>query len=130
MFTGSKAPTSQVMNTLSTSVTEDDEGESPLELGSPIEPETSQIPIDNPSVVNHVQNCLPSSSSRPEDEGIKSSIPMRIHRNLLPLFSSQGPHPLFTLKQLGTDRRLLINRKRQLKMYRVWMQGKFQKNGA
>ena len=36
-------------------------------------------------------------------------------------------HPLFTIKQLGVDRRLVVNRKRQLKMYRVWMQGKFQR---
>jgi hypothetical protein len=32
--------------------------------------------------------------------------------------------------QLGVDRRLLVNRKRQLKMYRVWMQGKFQRTEA
>lgn len=37
------------------------------------------------------------------------------------------PHPLFSIEQLGVDRRLLINRKRQLKMYRVWMQGVFRK---
>lgn len=36
-------------------------------------------------------------------------------------------HPLFSVEQLGVDRRLLVNRKRQLKMYRVWMQGKFRK---
>ncbi|KAI0050991.1 methyltransferase [Auriscalpium vulgare] len=29
--------------------------------------------------------------------------------------------------QLGVDRRLIVNRKRQLKMYRVWMQGKFRR---
>ena len=39
-------------------------------------------------------------------------------------------HPLFTVTQLGVDRRLLVNRKRQLKMYRVWMQGKFQRTEA
>ena len=39
-------------------------------------------------------------------------------------------HPLFTISQLGVDRRLLVNRKRQLKMYRVWMQGKFQRTEA
>jgi tRNAThr (cytosine32-N3)-methyltransferase len=39
-----------------------------------------------------------------------------------------GPaHPLFTISQLGVDRRLIVNRKRQLKMYRVWMQGKFRR---
>ena len=36
-------------------------------------------------------------------------------------------YPLFKIEQLGVDRRLLVNRKRQLKMYRVWMQGKFRK---
>jgi tRNAThr (cytosine32-N3)-methyltransferase len=39
-------------------------------------------------------------------------------------------HALFTITQLGVDRRLLVNRKRQLKMYRVWMQGKFQRTEA
>jgi tRNAThr (cytosine32-N3)-methyltransferase len=39
-------------------------------------------------------------------------------------------HPLFTITQLGVGRRLLVNRKRQLKMYRVWMQGKFQRTEA
>lgn len=35
------------------------------------------------------------------------------------------PHPLFSIEQLGVDRRLILNRKRQLRMYRVWIQGKF-----
>ncbi|BGP22808.1 hypothetical protein JCM10295v2_001699 [Rhodotorula toruloides] len=33
----------------------------------------------------------------------------------------------FELLQLGIDRRLLLNRKRQLKMFRVWMQGRWRK---
>lgn len=32
----------------------------------------------------------------------------------------------FVEKQIGTDRRLLVNRKRQLKMYRVWLQAVFE----
>jgi tRNAThr (cytosine32-N3)-methyltransferase len=34
---------------------------------------------------------------------------------------------LFAAEQLHVDRRLLVNRKRQLKMYRVWLQGQFRK---
>lgn len=33
----------------------------------------------------------------------------------------------FELLQLGVDRRLLLNRKRQIKMFRVWMQGRWRK---
>lgn len=67
---------------------------------------------------------LPGSSSDPS--------PHVIH----PSLQDGGPgvlglaHPLFTVMQLGVDRRLLVNRKRQLKMYRVWMQGKFQRTEA
>nr|GAT55058.1 predicted protein [Mycena chlorophos] len=44
-----------------------------------------------------------------------------------PILSSSPRPSLFTTQQLGVDRRLLLNRKRQVKMYRVWMQAKFQK---
>ena len=37
------------------------------------------------------------------------------------------PAPSFNVMSLGIDRRLLINRHKQLKMYRCWMQGRFQK---
>ncbi|KIP07452.1 hypothetical protein PHLGIDRAFT_71084 [Phlebiopsis gigantea 11061_1 CR5-6] len=49
-----------------------------------------------------------------------------IHASLLST-SSDSSHPLFSTEQLGVDRRLIVNRKRQIKMYRVWMQGKFRK---
>lgn len=35
--------------------------------------------------------------------------------------------PSFEVLDLGTDRRMLVNRKRKLKMYRCWMQGRFRK---
>jgi tRNAThr (cytosine32-N3)-methyltransferase len=53
--------------------------------------------------------------------------PPAIHPNLLGPLANCPPHPLFTTEKLGVDRRLIVNRKRQLKMYRVWMQGKFRK---
>ncbi|KAK9450469.1 S-adenosyl-L-methionine-dependent methyltransferase [Limtongia smithiae] len=31
----------------------------------------------------------------------------------------------FEVERIGTDRRLLVNRKRKLKMFRIWLQGKF-----
>jgi len=65
-----------------------------------------------------------------EDTSIPSSLssdpPADIHPNLLSPHLSP-PHPIFTTEHLGIDRRLIVNRKRQLKMYRVWMQGKFRK---
>ena len=38
--------------------------------------------------------------------------------------------PAFEITSLGVDRRLLINRQKQLKMYRCWMQGRFHKLGT
>ena len=35
--------------------------------------------------------------------------------------------PSFEVVNLGTDRRMLVNRKRQLRMYRCWLQGRFRK---
>lgn len=37
----------------------------------------------------------------------------------------QSHIPSFTIASLGVDRRLLVNRQKQLKMYRCWMQGSF-----
>lgn len=35
--------------------------------------------------------------------------------------------PAFDILSLGVDRRMLVNRKKELKMYRCWMQGRFKK---
>lgn len=35
--------------------------------------------------------------------------------------------PKFTIEQNAVDRRLIVNRLRKVKMYRVWLQGKFRK---
>lgn len=38
-----------------------------------------------------------------------------------------SPKPLFHIVSLGADRRMIVNRKKELKMYRCWMQGHFKK---
>lgn len=63
------------------------------------------------------------SNEVPEEDVQTGPVIGEVHPSL-PL---DNHHPLFVMEQLGVDHRLLINRKRQLKMYRVWMQGKFQK---
>ena len=40
---------------------------------------------------------------------------------------SSLPEDKFEIVSLGVDRRMLVNRRKQLKMYRCWMQGRFRK---
>ena len=40
---------------------------------------------------------------------------------------SSVPENKFEIVSLGVDRRMLVNRQKQLKMYRCWMQGRFRK---
>jgi tRNAThr (cytosine32-N3)-methyltransferase len=118
LFTGSRALSSQ-KTSRTTEVLDDDNGQddsvpSPTALDDrPLDIKLSMdTPFDDPP------SFLPDNSNT-----------TRIHANLLAPHppSNCPPHPLFTIEQLGVDRRLLVNRKRQLKMYRVWMQGKFRK---
>ena len=52
-------------------------------------------------------------------------------RELGLLGTGQAPSPIlenaFEIVSLGVDRRMLVNRQKQLKMYRCWMQGRFKK---
>ncbi|KAI9032624.1 S-adenosyl-L-methionine-dependent methyltransferase [Phycomyces nitens] len=41
--------------------------------------------------------------------------------------ASEGTGPRFEVEQNAVDRRMIVNRSRKLKMYRVWLQGKFRK---
>lgn len=77
---------------------------------------SSCVALGNP---HFIETSIPSSLS--------SEPPADIHPNLLSPLDSCPPHPIFVTEHLGIDRRLIVNRKRQLKMYRVWMQGKFRK---
>ncbi|KAG7445115.1 methyltransferase [Guyanagaster necrorhizus] len=99
LFTGSRIPESEhsVKNTV-----EDDNGLS------------VETDVDAPSGTE-----TPATADVPEDIKAPS-----IHPSLL---SSHPLPPLFATEQLGVDRRLIVNRKRQIKMYRVWMQGKFRR---
>ncbi|KAF9224185.1 methyltransferase [Gyrodon lividus] len=122
MFTGSRAsPSQKIVRTM-----EESEESQSQEDGSPPPIRSSPAPHTPPS-----QPAEPSpmpSSETSLDQGAPAQIPFTtIHPNLLVPLAGCPPHPLFAIEQLGVDRRLLVNRKRQLKMYRVWMQGKFKK---
>jgi tRNAThr (cytosine32-N3)-methyltransferase len=122
LFTGSPAPPpahSQLQQAHESSAPselddENGDGEDEGDCGAEDEVASPRIPLSLDS---------PSPTAPSGDDG-------SVHVSL------RGPdvlglaHPLFTATQLGVDRRLLVNRKRQLKMYRVWMQGKFQRTGA
>lgn len=93
---------------------------------------SAQTITDSLTNLNIASNPVPSTTSgeSPEDgqAPVAEVYPMpetMIHPILLQEESLSKP--LFTAEQLGVDRRLLVNRKRQLKMYRVWMQGQFRK---
>jgi len=89
----------------------------PVNGSSLVSPPSSCGALGHPHLIE--ETSLPSS--------LNSGPPVDIHPNLLSPLVSCPPHPIFTTEHLGVDRRLIVNRKRQLKMYRVWMQGKFRK---
>lgn len=115
---------------------------------SQLSPSSSTSDQDNPDLQNLTQrstglvgNRLPTIDVPKNPEGHEQSTeiePSKQNPSLSPLSSAAHKasyrlppgcpdHPLFTRLQLGVDRRLLVNRKRQIKMYRVWVQGKFRK---
>lgn len=98
-------------------MTEVDEGN-----GDGGEEECEVLAKDETPAPSDIPSSLDPSFTTPGDTSAHPIHPSLRDPNALGL-----PHPLFTIKQLGIDRRLLLNRKRQLKMYRIWMQGKFQR---
>ena len=109
LFTGSRVPKS-FKTTDTETIEEEDSG--------PQEGDKTYTP--SPSV-SGAQTPVEAPSIPPPAQKVASAV----HPSLVE--PSSLPHPLFSIEQLGVDRRLLVNRKRQLKMYRVWMQGKFRK---
>ena len=126
MFTGSRASPSQTTVRTTEEVTElqgqeDDGGASVSTPASHTPPShSSASPAPASELSADQSTCSPQSPT-------PASQLASVHPNLLVPLASCPSHPLFAIEQLGVDRRLLVNRKRQLKMYRVWMQGKFKK---
>lgn len=115
LFTGSPAPPTAREAPESETI-EVDEGNGDGE-------EECEVPAkDDLPAPSHIPPSSSPSFTAPGDPSTHS-----VHPSLRDPDALGLPHPLFTIKQLGVDRRLLVNRKRQLKMYRVWMQGKFQR---
>ncbi|KAJ7308584.1 methyltransferase [Mycena albidolilacea] len=113
LFTGARAQPS-AQRPIVTQIIED-EGDDLTPGSEEVQPLQQQpLPVSEPA------------ETAPESAELESATPNppQIHPNLLSAPSATG---LFTIDQLGVDRRLLLNRKRQVKMYRVWMQAKFRK---
>ncbi|KAF8621802.1 hypothetical protein AX15_007478 [Amanita polypyramis BW_CC] len=121
IFTGSRVPSGEtavwthIIDKTEDSVLDDD-------LSSP--------GTDTPTENRIVSSCLDPLSTTPGSESLPilcPATPTQVHPILLTPIKECPPQSLFSIEQLGVDRRLIVNRKRQLKMYRVWMQGKFRR---
>lgn len=126
MFTGSPAPAASKTATAIQIVEEADDPSDSDPTTRPA-PGTSQpqSPGQLTPTLAEVEESLSSlSAGTSEDTPQKAGA---VHPILTQPSTTDGRHPLFSIEQLGVDRRLIVNRKRQLKMYRVWMQGKFKK---
>lgn len=124
LFTGSKAPASAHTGPAATpECSTDPEGEDTVSLSldhlSLTEPGVAEqlpaFPIQTQPPQIHPLLFPPSSS------GSGSSL----SEHALPTLLLN--HPLFSVDHLGVDRRLIVNRKRKVKMHRVWVQGIFRK---
>ncbi|KAF7371039.1 Methyltransferase-like protein [Mycena sanguinolenta] len=113
LFTGARAQPS-TQPPIVTQIVEDDSepNDTPIPTPPSESDEIQPPPIDSPEPEQEPAPTPPSPQPAPQ-----------IHPSLL----SSPPAALFATEQLGVDRRLLLNRKRQVKMYRVWMQAKFRK---
>lgn len=123
LFTGSQAPSSSKISNRVTVVEEDDEdsGRTSGQRSASLLPSSSSGPSSPQPLEPEVDVQIH------EDGAATPSLSSQIHTCLRSILTSEDTMPLFAIEQLGVDRRLIVNRKRQLKMYRVWMQAKFRK---
>lgn len=89
----------------------------------------SNIPSSphTPAPVAESASAQPSPDPNPDVPAATSATSKEPTIHPLLLTPPEGGQPLFGIEQLGIDRRMIVNRKRKLKMYRVWMQAKFRK---
>ncbi|KAL6309390.1 methyltransferase [Sparassis latifolia] len=129
LFTGSLAPQSAKANKGVKIIEDNDDNDDldtpPAHSGAPLPP------VSFPSTSPVLESAVEGGSISAEEQRARFLSPTAfIHPSLIPAPAANdrlARHPLFAIEQLGVDRRLIVNRKRQLKMYRVWMQGKFRK---
>ncbi|KIJ55472.1 hypothetical protein M422DRAFT_24047 [Sphaerobolus stellatus SS14] len=142
IFTGSPIPdTMQTTMTTSEETEADTPGTATPTGHEPQNPNLpSPVPAASPEPAESTLILVPDIESSEPPES--TSTPVVISQTV-PLLSGIGAqegaseggvpsvdpatlrHPLFGIAQLGLDNRLIVNRKRQLKMHRVWTQGKF-----
>lgn len=121
LFTGSPAPaTSRETSAVQIIEEADDPDPTSPALYTPEE----QSGASTPTLADVEVSSTPSATSEHTAQAAPGAIHPILTASVMP---KEGMHPLFSIEQLGVDRRLIVNRKRQLKMYRVWMQGKFRK---
>ncbi|KAG8803999.1 hypothetical protein FRC17_006061, partial [Serendipita sp. 399] len=121
LFTGStlsqRPGVTDVLTSQTTVVSEDDnEPPSLLKSGDPTS--SSEDPVhplsrtSTPSSVPTLASTVGPGSAESPDPHCSRWIPSDV------VVPDCPAHPLFNVEQLGVDRRLIVNRKRQLKMYR------------
>lgn len=131
LFTGSRVQDSQKTTDSTQTVVEDEDVPNETQISSSLA-KPPQHNDTNTSPSKSGQEHATFSQTVTGGDSVETPYsgytdPPKTHPILTQSLQSCPPQPMFGIEQLGIDRRLLINRKRQLKMYRVWMQGKFRK---